>query len=90
MLVADGQAQVAPWRWSAGSRLIDYTSTPPNAKSKGQKLQAALFLPADYQPGVALATTMYSFDSSGEKHSPFGRPTSPVATAILPVWPSTR
>jgi hypothetical protein len=35
-------------------------------------------------------STTYSFDSSGENASPFGRSTSPVATPIAPVWPSTR
>ncbi|MDI6699013.1 MAG: prolyl oligopeptidase family serine peptidase [Candidatus Saccharicenans sp.] len=47
--------------WSAGARLVDYVS------SKGKKLQAALFLPADYQEGKKYPTIVYIYEklSSG-------------------------
>ncbi|MEP7273655.1 MAG: prolyl oligopeptidase family serine peptidase, partial [Acidobacteriota bacterium] len=42
--------------WSDGQRLIDYTS------AKGDKLQAALFLPANYQPGKSYPTMVYIYE----------------------------
>jgi dipeptidyl aminopeptidase/acylaminoacyl peptidase len=74
--LTDGQAQVAPYRWSAGSRLIDYTSTPATPKGKGQKLQAALFLPADYQPGKRYPTIVYIYERLSEGANRFAHPTA--------------
>lgn len=42
--------------WCAGSKLIDYKST------KGERLQAALFLPADYKPGKKYPTVVYIYE----------------------------
>ncbi len=42
--------------WSAGAKLIDYTSL------NGQKLQAALYLPANYQPGQRYPTITYIYE----------------------------
>jgi dipeptidyl aminopeptidase/acylaminoacyl peptidase len=74
--LTDGQAQVAPYRWSAGSRLIDYTSTPATPKGRGQKLQAALFLPADYQPGKRYPTIVYIYEKLSEGLNRFAQPTA--------------
>jgi dipeptidyl aminopeptidase/acylaminoacyl peptidase len=47
--------------WSAGVRLIDYTST------QGDKLEGALFLPANYEKGKSYPTIVYIYErlSSG-------------------------
>jgi dipeptidyl aminopeptidase/acylaminoacyl peptidase len=74
--ITDGQAQVAPWRWSAGSRLIEYTSTPATPKGKGHQLQAALFLPADYQPGKRYPTIVYIYEKLSEGANRFAHPTA--------------
>ncbi|HEY7567693.1 MAG TPA: prolyl oligopeptidase family serine peptidase, partial [Gemmatimonadaceae bacterium] len=42
--------------WSSGSRLIDYVS------DKGDSLQGALFLPANYQPGKKYPTVVYIYE----------------------------
>ncbi|MGH7670875.1 MAG: prolyl oligopeptidase family serine peptidase [Gemmatimonadaceae bacterium] len=43
--LTDADPQQQEFAWSSGTRLINYTS------AKGDKLQGALFLPANYQPG---------------------------------------
>lgn len=48
--------QQKDYLWSSGSKLIDYTS------AKGDKLQAALFLPANYQPGRSYPTVVYIYE----------------------------
>ncbi len=42
--------------WSSGVKLIEYVS------AKGDTLQAALFLPANYQPGKAYPTITYIYE----------------------------
>jgi dipeptidyl aminopeptidase/acylaminoacyl peptidase len=43
--LTDANPQQRQIAWSSGARLVDYTS------AKGDKLQGALYLPANYQPG---------------------------------------
>ncbi len=43
--LTDADPQQHEFAWSSGTQLIDYTS------AKGDKLQGALFLPANYEPG---------------------------------------
>lgn len=47
------QAEIA---WSSGVQLVDYVS------DKGAKLQGALFLPADYEPGKKYPTMVYIYE----------------------------
>ncbi len=51
--VAARQAKVA---WSSGSMLVDYTG------AKGDKLQGALFLPANYEKGKSYPTIVYIYE----------------------------
>jgi dienelactone hydrolase len=53
--LTDANPQQRQIAWSPGARLIDYTS------AKGDKLQGALYLPANYQPGkkYPLLVTIY-------------------------------
>jgi dipeptidyl aminopeptidase/acylaminoacyl peptidase len=53
--LTDANPQQKDFLWSAGVRLVDYTS------EKGDRLQGALYLPSDYQPGrtYPLLVTIY-------------------------------
>jgi dipeptidyl aminopeptidase/acylaminoacyl peptidase len=53
--LTDANPQQKDFAWSSGVRLIDYTS------DKGDKLQGALYLPANYEPGkqYPLLVTIY-------------------------------
>lgn len=49
-------AQQENFFWSGGRMLLNYTST------KGEKLQAALFLPANYEEGKRYPTVVYIYE----------------------------
>src|SRR5262249_61695104 len=53
--ITDVNPQQSEFAWSSGVKLINYTS------AKGDKLQGALYLPANYQPGkkYPLLVTIY-------------------------------
>jgi dipeptidyl aminopeptidase/acylaminoacyl peptidase len=72
--ITDANPQQKGIAWSAGARLIDYTS------AKGAKLQAAMYLPANYEPGKKYPTIVYIY----EKRSQFlHQYTSPNATSAF-------
>lgn len=54
--MTDTNPQQKDYAWSSGSKLIDYKATT------GEKLQAALFLPADYKPGKKYPTIVYIYE----------------------------
>lgn len=54
--VTDGYPEQENFLWSDGTRLIDYTS------DKGDRLQGALFLPANYQEGESYPTIVYIYE----------------------------
>jgi dipeptidyl aminopeptidase/acylaminoacyl peptidase len=54
--MTDTNPQQKDYAWSAGAKLIDYKATT------GEKLQAALFLPADYKPGKKYPTIVYIYE----------------------------
>jgi dipeptidyl aminopeptidase/acylaminoacyl peptidase len=56
--------------WSSGVRLVDYTSR------NGDKLQAALFLPANYQPGKAYPTIVYIYEHLSDGLNRYTPPTA--------------
>jgi dienelactone hydrolase len=72
--ITDVNPQMKDFAWSSGARLIDYRS------EKGDRLQGALYLPANYQPGkkYPLLVTIYekrsnlmrSFVSPSETRAP--------------------
>ncbi len=55
--------------WSSGSKLVDYTS------AKGDKLQGALFLPANYQPGKSYPTIVYIYEKLSQGLNGYTSPT---------------
>jgi dienelactone hydrolase len=54
--LTNANPQQAEFAWSSGARLVDYVS------DKGDTLQGALFLPADYQPGRKYPTMVYIYE----------------------------
>lgn len=54
--LTDGSAQQRDVAWSKGARLIDYVS------DKGDSLQGALFLPANYEAGKKYPTVVYIYE----------------------------
>jgi dipeptidyl aminopeptidase/acylaminoacyl peptidase len=64
-----GAAQSA-FAWSDGSMLVDYTG------AKGDKLQAALFLPAGYQKGQSYPTVVYIYERLSQDLNRYFAPTA--------------
>jgi dipeptidyl aminopeptidase/acylaminoacyl peptidase len=61
--ITHANPQQAQFLWTKGCQLVTYTS------AKGAKLQAALFLPADYEPGKRYPTIVYIYEKlSGMMH----------------------
>ncbi len=56
--------------WCGGVRLLNYTS------SKGDKLQAALYLPANYQPGQRYPTIVYIYERLSDRLHHYSVPTA--------------
>jgi len=68
-------AAMKPFAWSGGARLVDYTAT----LGKGgptKKLQAALFLPANYEKGKAYPTIVYIYEKLSQGLNSFTVPTA--------------
>jgi acetyl esterase/lipase len=65
--ITDANPQIAEYAW--GKRvLVDY------ANSKGQKLQATLALPADYQAGKKYPMLVYIYEGLSNTHHTFSMP----------------
>ena len=58
--ITDANPQQRSIAWSAGARLVDYTS------AKGHKLQAAMYLPANYEPGKKYPTVVYIYEKRSQ------------------------
>ena len=58
--ITDANPQQRSVAWSAGARLVDYTS------AKGHKLQAAMYLPANYEPGKKYPTVVYIYEKRSQ------------------------
>jgi acetyl esterase/lipase len=68
--LTDLRALVTAFDWSAGSMLINYTS------EKGDKLQAALFLPANYEKGKSYPTVVNFYERMSQTANTFAQPTA--------------
>jgi len=68
--VTDSNPQQAELAWSSGVRLVDYESV------KGAKLQGALFLPADYEPGKKYPTMVYIYEKLSQGANRFYTPSA--------------
>ena len=56
--------------WCGGVRLLDYTS------AKGDKLQGALYLPANYQTGKRYPTIVYIYERLSDRLNHYAPPTT--------------
>lgn len=54
--ITDANPQQREFTWSGGERLVDFVS------EKGDTLQAALYLPANYEPGKKYPTVVYIYE----------------------------
>jgi dipeptidyl aminopeptidase/acylaminoacyl peptidase len=66
--LTDANPQQKDFLWTSGSRLIDYTS------SWGVKLQAALYLPANYEPGKSYPTLVYIYEKLSQSLNNYPQP----------------
>ncbi|KYG72771.1 prolyl oligopeptidase family serine peptidase [Roseivirga echinicomitans] len=66
--ITDANPQQANYKW--GKRiLVDYTD------QRGNKLQATLALPADYEPGKKYPMVMYFYEKMSQRHHQYSMPT---------------
>ncbi len=68
--LTDINPQQKDFLWSSGSRLVDYKS------DKGDRLQAALYLPADYEPGRSYPTIVYIYEKLSSRLNAYDRPSA--------------
>jgi acetyl esterase/lipase len=64
--ISGGGDQQKAYVWSAGTKLVDYTS------EKGDKLQGALFLPANYEAGKKYPTIVYIYEKLSQGMNTYG------------------
>ncbi len=67
--VTDANPQQKNFLWSKGVKVIDYSS------DKGDKLQGALYLPANYEPGKSYATIVYIYEKLSQSANNYAHPT---------------
>jgi dipeptidyl aminopeptidase/acylaminoacyl peptidase len=68
--LTNNAAQQKDFLWSPGGMLVDYKS------DKGDKLQAALYLPAGYEKGKAYPTIVYIYEKLSQNFNRFSSPTA--------------
>ncbi len=68
--LTDMRPQVAGFQWSSGVQLVNYTS------DKGDKLQAALFLPANYEKGRSYPTMVNFYEKMSQTANQFAAPSA--------------
>jgi dienelactone hydrolase len=66
--VTDANPQQKNFLWSKGMKLVDYTS------DKGDKLQGALYLPANYEPGKTYPTIVYIYEKLSQAANTYSHP----------------
>ena len=68
--ITEANPQQKDFLWSSGGMLLDYTS------AKGDKLQAALFLPADYAEGKSYPTIVYYYEKMSQQLNRYAQPSA--------------
>ena len=68
--ITDANPQQKDILWSSGSMLINYTS------KNGDKLQGALYLPANYEKGKSYPTIVYYYEKTSQSLNRYAAPTS--------------
>ena len=67
-------AQVAKYDWSAGRMLVDYK--PDEKTLKADRLQGALYLPANYEKGKSYPTIVYIYERLSQSLNQFTAPSA--------------
>jgi dipeptidyl aminopeptidase/acylaminoacyl peptidase len=68
--ITEANPQQKDVQWSSGRMLLDYTS------AKGDKLQAALFLPANYEKGRKYPTLVYYYEKMSQQLNRYAQPSA--------------
>jgi dipeptidyl aminopeptidase/acylaminoacyl peptidase len=68
--LTEANPQQKDFLWSSGSLLLDYTS------AKGDKLQGALFLPANYEKGKRYPTIVYYYEKMSQQLNRYAQPSA--------------
>ena len=68
--LTDQRPQVEKYSWSPGVQLVNYTS------DKGDKLQAALFLPTNYEKGKSYPTVVNFYERMSQTANQFAAPSA--------------
>ena len=66
--ITDADPQYKDFTWTSGVKLVDYTST------RGEKLQGALWLPANYQPGKRYPLMVQIYEKLSQSANQFPEP----------------
>lgn len=66
--ITQANPQQKDFLWPKGVRIVDYTST------RGEKLQAALYLPATYEPGKHYPTIVYIYEKLSQNANQYPQP----------------
>ena len=68
--LTEANPQQKEFLWSSGSMLLDYAS------AKGDKLQAALFLPANYEKDKSYPTIVYYYEKMSQQLNRYAQPSA--------------
>lgn len=68
--ITEANPQQKDFLWTSGQILLDYTS------AKGDKLQAALFLPANYEKGRKYPTIIYYYEKMSQQLNRYAPPSA--------------
>ncbi|HQX82252.1 MAG TPA: hypothetical protein PKW63_10885, partial [Vicinamibacterales bacterium] len=68
--IVDMAPEAESLAWSAGAQLIEFKN------DKGERLQASLYLPANYEKGKSYPTIVYIYERLTQGHNQYGRPTT--------------
>jgi len=68
--ITEANPQQKDFLWTSGQMLLDYTS------AKGDKLQAALFLPANYEKGRKYPTIVYYYEKMSQQLNRYTQPSA--------------
>lgn len=66
--IVDLSPEAESLAWSAGAQLIEFKN------AKGERLQASLYLPANYEKGKSYPTVVYIYERLTQGHYQYGRP----------------
>jgi len=68
--ITEANPQQKEFTWSSGAMLVDYES------KMGDKLQAALYLPADYEKGKSYPTIVYIYEKLSHRLNSYSSPSA--------------